>query len=157
LNSLSNQVVIGLFRSEEGGAPKPSVDSLQVQSEGCVGDFQRDKKHHGGPKRAVCIFSQDIITKLQDDGNPISAGDCGENMVFSNLDWDEISEGIVLQVGSVKLKIESDAPPCKTISHAFKDGKFKQISQKSSPGNSRWYCSVLQEGIVSVGDTVEII
>ena len=157
MSALSNQVVFGLFRSEEGGAPKPSVDSLQVKFEGCVGDFQRDKKHHGGPKRAVCIFSQDIITKLQADGNPIFAGDCGENMVLANLDWNKISEGIILQVGAVRLKIESDAPPCKTISHAFKDGKFKQISEKSSPGNSRWYCSVLQEGIVSLGDTVEII
>lgn len=154
---LSNQVVIGLFKSEKGGAPKPSVDSLQVKFNGCVGDYQRDKKHHGGPKRAVCIFSQEIIAKLQIEGNPISPGDCGENMVFSNLDWDVISKGVELQIGEVRLRIESDAPPCKTIAHAFKGGKFKQISEKYSPGNSRWYCSVLQEGTVSLGDTVNII
>ena len=155
--NLSNRVVSGLFASKSGGAPKPSVPSLEVKFEGCIGDYQRDKKNHGGPKRAVCIFSQDVIHDLNEEGHPINPGDCGENIVLTGIDWKKLSPGVCLQIGSSILRLESDAPPCKTIAHAFSDGQFRSISYKLHPERTRWYCSVLKEGLVTTGDFVKIV
>ena len=157
MTGLSNQVVTGMFASISGGAPKPSVSILDIRANGCIGDYQRDKKHHGGPNRAVCIFSQDVIDDLNSEGHPIKAGDCGENIVFSGLDWNSLRPGVHLRIGDCILKIESDAPPCKTIEHAFSDGLFSVISHKKHPNRPRWYCSVIKEGIVSLGESVLLV
>ena len=66
--------IAGLYAAPEGGVPKPLVQQLQVQLNGCVGDFQRDKKHHGGPDKAVCLFSLEVISHLQECGHPIYPG-----------------------------------------------------------------------------------
>ena len=157
MTGLSDQVVTGMFASDSGGAPKPSVSLLDIRANGCVGDYQRDKKHHGGPNRAVCIFSQDVIEDLNSEGHPIKAGDCGENIVVSGLDWNSLRPGVQLQIGDCILKIESDAPPCKTIRHAFTDGSFSAISYKKYPNRTRWYCSVVKEDIVSLGESVFLV
>lgn len=157
MNGLSNQVVTGMFASESGGAPKPNVSTLDIRTNGCIGDYQRDKKHHGGPNRAVCIFSQDVIEDLNSEGHPIKAGDCGENIVVSGLDWNSLSPGAQLHIGDCILRIHSDAPPCKTIRHAFTDGSFSVISYKKFPNRTRWYCSVVKEGIVSLGESVLLV
>lgn len=157
MNGLSNQVVTGMFASESGGAPKPNVSTLDIRTNGCIGDYQRDKKHHGGPNRAVCIFSQDVIEDLNSEGHPIKAGDCGENIVVSGLDWNSLSPGAQLHIGDCILRIHSDAPPCKTIRHAFTDGSFSVISYKKFPNRTRWYCSVVKEGIVLLGESVLLV
>lgn len=56
--------IAGLYAAPKGGVPKPLVEELLVQLNGCVGDFQRDKKHHGGPDKAVCLFSLEVIRHL---------------------------------------------------------------------------------------------
>jgi MOSC domain-containing protein YiiM len=40
-----------------GGVPKKSTTGARVSRLGLVGDAQNDTKHHGGPERAVCIYS----------------------------------------------------------------------------------------------------
>jgi len=67
-----NGSIAGLFASPKGGVPKLQVQSLQVTTDGCVGDFQRNKKHHGGTQRAVCLYSEEVINTLQTEGHPIS-------------------------------------------------------------------------------------
>ena len=105
MTGLSDQVVTGMFASDSGGAPKPSVSILDIRANGCIGDYQRDKKHHGGPNRAVCIFSQDVIEDLNSEGHPIKAGDCGENIVFSGLDWNSLRPGDQLELVIAFLKL----------------------------------------------------
>ena len=52
--------ITGLFATTVGGVPKPSVDSIQVQSVGIKDEIIRDKKHHGGAEKAVCLLAQEI-------------------------------------------------------------------------------------------------
>ena len=40
----------------EGGMPKLAVASARVTRHGVEGDYQRNKKYHGGPNRAVCLL-----------------------------------------------------------------------------------------------------
>jgi len=80
-----NGSIAGLFASPNGGVPKPQVQQLQITADGCIGDFQRDKKHHGGTQRAVCLFSEEVIAALQEEGHPIFPGSVEKIFYFAKL------------------------------------------------------------------------
>ena len=56
--------IVSLHAAPEGGVPKPAVPNLHVTVNGCVGDRQRDLKHHGGPTRALCIWSREVLLRF---------------------------------------------------------------------------------------------
>ena len=148
--------IVGLFAAPKGGVPKPLVHQLEITTEGCVGDLQRDKKHHGGPDKAVCLFSSEVLSQLQTAGHPIFPGSVGENVLVSDVDWNLVGVGTQFRFEEVVLEITSDAPPCKTIRESFTDGRFKSISVKVAPHLSSWYARVIIEGCVRMNEFVEI-
>lgn len=141
----------------EGGVPKFRVESAKLTFEGVEGDKQRNLKYHGGPMRAVCLYSLEIIEKLRAEGHPIEAGAAGENLTISGLDWNEIVPGVQLQIGDAQLEITSYTRPCHKIRAAFANGEFMRPWQKTHSGQSRVYAQVLVEAIVRQGDAVSII
>jgi MOSC domain-containing protein YiiM len=139
----------------QGGVPKYAVEQAEVTRQGVSGDQQRDRRYHGGPERAVCLFSYERILALQAEGHPIAPGTTGENLTISGLDWDALQPGDCLAIGErVRIQITSFSAPCSNISLSFQDGVFKRMSQKLHPGWSRLYARVLQEGPVRAGDPV---
>ncbi|MBD2102030.1 MOSC domain-containing protein [Leptolyngbya sp. FACHB-261] len=142
----------------KGGVPKHPVPQTQVQIQGVVGDKQRYRRFHGGPTRAVSLYSYEHLQALQAEGHPITPGATGENLTIQGLDWPELQVGDQLQVGEqVCLEITSYAVPCKQITSCFIDGDFSRISQKRHPGWSRLYARVIREGLVAQGDLVQRI
>lgn len=141
-----------------GGVPKKSVDDAQVSRSGIVGDAQNDTKHHGGPERAVCLYSFELIRSLQREGHPIDIGTIGENVTVEGINWDWVVPGALIRCGDqVELEVASFTRPCKTIRDSFIDGLFRRISQLFHPGWSRVYARVLSEGKIRRGDRVEVI
>lgn len=141
-----------------GGVPKSSIPTVQIYTSGLVGDWQKNRKHHGGPDRAVCLFSTELIEALNQEGHPIYHGSVGENLTLSGLDWSQLKPGVQLQIGTdVLLEVTSYAPPCSTIKASFAEHRFSRISEKERPGQSRIYTRVLREGRVTVGDAVVIL
>lgn len=137
-----------------GGVPKRPVAETRLEYGGVAGDRQRDRRYHGGPERAVCLYSWERIQALRAEGHPIQPGTAGENLTVEGLDWDQVTPGVRLQVGEAELEITSYTAPCKTITASFTDGEFKRVGQKQRPGWSRVYARVLREGMVRVGDAV---
>lgn len=140
-----------------GGVPKFPVESTRLLFGGVEGDRQNDLKYHGGPERAVCIYSLELIDALINEGHTINEGAVGENLTISGIDWSMLNSGSILSIGESMIEITSPATPCKTISHVFSDSFFSRISEKKFPGWSRWYARVKIEGIVSKGDSVKLI
>ncbi len=146
--------VSGLFISR-GGVPKLPVETAIVTTLGLQGDSQRDKKYHGGPERALCLYSSEVIERLRAEGHPITPGASGENVTIRGLDWDTVQPSRRLRLGAdVLIEIASHCTPCRTIKACFTDGKFGRILHTRHPGESRLYARVLQTGIVRVGDAV---
>jgi MOSC domain-containing protein YiiM len=140
-----------------GGVPKKRISGAQVSLLGVVGDAQDDKEHHGGPERAVCLYSLERIHALQAEGHPIDVGTAGENITVEGLDWDLVVPGVRLRIGDeVLLEVASFTNPCKTIKGSFIDGKFVRIAQKLHPGWSRVYARVISEGNIHLGDPIEL-
>ena len=91
-----------------GGVPKHPVLEALITKAGVEGDRQQNLKVHGGPDRAVCLYSQELIERLQDEGHSIEAGSSGENLTFAGLEWEKLKLGDRLKVGpQVQVEIMS--------------------------------------------------
>lgn len=140
-----------------GGVPKRPVLEARVTVQGVEGDRQRNLKVHGGPDRAVCLYSLDVIAQLEDEGHSIEPGFSGENLTLAGMDWELVEPGIRLTIGpDVELEVMSYTAPCSHNAQWFHDGDYQRISQKRHPGWSRVYAKVLKEGVVRPGDQVAI-
>lgn len=135
-----------------GGVPKSGRLEAWISRNGVYGDAQADRRQHGGPERAVCIYAVELIQALQGEGHPIGFGTTGENLTVSGVDWSVMLPGTVWRAGGAVLEIASYTAPCKTIRDSFSDKRYKRISQKLNPGWSRVYARVAEEGRVRVGD-----
>ncbi len=140
-----------------GGVPKKPVFEARVTLQGVEGDCQRNLKVHGGPDRAVCLYSLDVIERLQQAGHSIEPGFSGENLTLAGMDWELVRPGVRLTVGpDVELEVMSYTVPCSHNARWFQDGDYQRISQKKHPGWSRVYAKVLKEGVVRPGDQVNV-
>lgn len=141
-----------------GGLPKRPVLEASVTEQGVAGDRQRNLKVHGGTDRAVCLFSLELIERLQDEGHSIDAGLSGENLTLAGVEWSLIQPGVQVSVGpDVHLQIMSYTDPCSHNARWFQDGDYQRISQKKNPGWSRVYARVLRGGMIRPGDEVVIV
>ena len=141
-----------------GGVPKRAVSAACVTARGIEGDVQRNRRLHGGPDRAVCLYSLDRIRSLQAAGHPITPGSIGENLTLEGMDWDAVVPGVRLRLGAeVVIQITDYTPPCSNIAGSFRDRDVARVSQRHHPGASRVYARVLHEGRLSSGDPARIL
>jgi MOSC domain-containing protein YiiM len=154
---MSNEGHIFQINISQGGVPKTPIRSGDVTELGLVGDVQRDKRYHGGPNRALCLYPLELILQLQREGHPIFPGSVGENITTTGLDFERLTIGDRLQIGALLVEITDYAPPCATIKGSFKDGRYSRISVKTNPGESRLYVQVLQTGTIAIGDRIVVL
>ena len=141
-----------------GGVPKLAVAEVEVTVNGLSGDRQRNRRYHGGPERAVCLFSLDLIERLRAEGHPIAPGTTGENVTVSGVDWSLVRPGTRLRLGDgVLLEVTRYTAPCTNISASFADGDVTRIAQKLHPHESRVYARVLIPGRIRAADAVAIV
>lgn len=141
-----------------GGVPKLPVPEAEVGLRGIVTDEQADKRHHGHPEQALCIWSLEVIEALQAEGHPIAPGYAGENITVVGLDWNLVVPGATLVIGdSVVAPVTFDATPCSKNAAWFLDRDFRRMSHDLHPGWSRMYTSVTTGGAIRVGDQVRLI
>src|SRR3954465_9731126 len=92
----------------DGGVPKRRVTDAMVSRLGLKNDAHNDTKHHGGPDRAVCVYSLEKIYALQQEGHPIDVGTAGENVTVEGIDWSRVVPGARVRLGDeVVLEIAS--------------------------------------------------
>jgi len=140
-----------------GGVPKHPIDRTRIELDHVAGDKQRHLEFHGGPMRAVCLYSLERIEALQAEGHPIEPGTTGENLTLAGVDWDQITPGTRLRLGDeVELEITEFTTPCRNIRASFAGEDFKRMSQPAHPGWARVYAKVLQVGNVQRGDIVTV-
>ena len=148
--------VVYRLNTSAGGVPKNPVLEAEVGPEGLSGDLHKDTRHHGGPERAVCLFSLEVLHRLREEGHPVWPGSLGENVTVAGLDWARVKPGSRLRIGEVELEVTRYTTPCATIRHNFWDGDITRVHPERYPGQARAYARVLRAGRVRAGDLVEL-
>jgi len=140
-----------------GGVPKREIPTAHVTEAGVEGDRQRNLKHHGGPDRALCLYSLELIEALRTEGHPIEPGSIGENVVIAGIDWRRMVPGTRLRLGPVEIELTAYALPCRNIRESFTNGRIGRVSPETRPGWSRLYARVLEAGTLSPNDEVVVL
>lgn len=138
-----------------GGLPRRAVAAARVGPLGLEGDVQRNRRFHGGPLRAVCLYSVEQLARLAAEGHAIGPGDLGENLTTRGLALEALAPGARLRAGSALLEITGAVPPCRTIARFFVDGRFGRAGGRAHPGEARLYARVIEPGSVAPGDPIE--
>lgn len=130
-----------------GGIPKHSVPEARATANGLAGDKQRYTKIHGGPNRALCLFSSADYASLRRDGVPCEMpGTFGENVLVEGLDFAQLLPGEELALGDeVVIELFDVREPCGTLKSV--DARFPNLML----GRSGFVCRVLREGLLRPG------
>jgi MOSC domain-containing protein YiiM len=140
-----------------GEVPKLPVHRVKVTFLGLEGDDHNNKEMHGGPDKAICLYSLERIKELQTEGHPIFPGSTGENLTLTGLDWPQVKPGTRLRLGSEGvIEITHYPAPCDKIVKSFQDGQIFRISHEHYPGWARLYARVLSSGEIRIGDKIQI-
>lgn len=154
----SDEPRIHRINVSRGGVPKLPVEKARVTRLGVEGDAQANRKYHGGPERALCLYALEVIDRVAAEGHPIAPGTTGENITIVGLDWSTLAPGTRLRLGDeVEIELTSYTVPCRTIAASFVAGGFRRILQEKHPGESRLYARVLREGRIRTGDAVRVL
>jgi len=132
-----------------GGMPKRPIAEAMVCAEGVAGDRHRNLKYHGGPERAICLYSEEWYDWLREQGIDVSAGCVGENFTTRGIDLASLKVGDRLRVGACVIELTMTRTPCRNL--AQWDKRLMRL-MGDRPG---WKAKVIMEGPVRPGDTIE--
>jgi len=119
------------------------------------GDRQADLKNHGGPDKAVCVYSFDHYPHWEEwFGDQLSPGALSENLTISGLSENEVCIGDVFILGEAVAQITQPRQPCSKL--AGKRGRKDLAKAIHENGYSGFYLRVLKEGLVRAGDSFEL-
>lgn len=136
-----------------GGMPKRPVMMAAISAAGLEGDWQKNRKYHGGPDRAICLYSEELYAWLRDEcGVDLSPGDLGENFTTIGLDLLALSPGDRLRVGGADgctIELTAVREPCRQLK------LWHPNLHKTIIGRSGWMARVLKAGWVKPGDSIQ--
>ena len=162
-------------REEMSAIDKHPIDApVAVNFMGLTTDEQADRKHHGGPLKAVHQLAPATYDKINAEfGLNVHVGTLGENLTTEAVHGlPEMTEptvciGDVFQYGedkingedSVQLRIVQPRRPCYKINDQI--GQFTKVpniaSWVSKQGISGWYFQVVRDGMINADLPVYLI
>ncbi|MEM8821973.1 MAG: MOSC domain-containing protein [Pseudomonadota bacterium] len=156
--------LLGLFAGSvqdrwPGKAPsaigKTAIPSGQVTQTGLTQDAQADLSVHGGLGKALHVYPADHYAAWQIDlGDNIrfQPGGFGENLSTPGWSEQDVCIGDIWQIGTTRLQISQGRQPCWKLAEHVGDKRMVKLVRQT--GRTGWYLRVLDEGEITVGDTV---
>ncbi|MPV37201.1 MOSC domain-containing protein [Georgenia subflava] len=135
---------------------RPVSGPVKVGTYGLYGDVQADRKHHGGPEKAVYAFAQAEADHWAAElGEDVPAGRFGENLRVAGAVVEDAEIGERWRVGpTLELEVTGPRTPCATFGRwLHQDGWVRRFSERAHPGV---YLRVLTTGEVTAGDEVSV-
>jgi MOSC domain-containing protein YiiM len=138
----------------------PVVHPLRLTVNGFAGDQQGDRRHHGGPEKAVHHYPEEHyaawrlgLPKLQ--AERFQAGAFGENLGTFGLTEANVCVGDVFRLGAVLVQVSQARQPCWKLNLRFGIPDMSRRVQDS--GRAGWYYRVLESGEVAPGAALRLI
>ena len=139
----------GIFKST---ISEPAV----VTKTGIIGDEQADLKVHGGPDKAICVYSLDHLPYWEKQINKeLAAGAFGENFSVTDVSESDVCIGDTFRCGDVTVQVSQPRQPCWKLARRW--GAKEIITLMQDNGKTGWYFRVLEEGNILAPADIELI
>ena len=156
----------------------PIKESVAVNFMGLTTDEQADRRHHGGPLKAVHQLATATYDKINAEfGLKVRVGTLGENLTteavngLPAMDESTVCIGDVFQYGgqygntdnnnSVQLRIVQPRRPCYKINDQIGQFKLNKVPNIASwvtkQGIAGWYFQVVRDGMIHADLPVYLI
>ncbi len=136
---------------------EPVSDRVMLRSLNLDGDGQADLTVHGGLEKAVYVYPFEHYAYWQNELPDIelTLGNFGENFTTAGLREEELNIGDRFAIGNVHLMVTQPRMPCYKLGIRF--GRLDMVKRFLASRRTGFYFSVLQEGEVGTGDTLELV
>ena len=144
------QIETGFFKT-------PIPGGARVGIEGFDGDIQVDRKNHGGPDKAVYVYTRENHAYWANlKGEPVyPPGHFGENLAVTGLPDDRMHIGDILAIGETLMQVTQPRVPCYKLGYKFRDPGF--VGEFLNSGRTGFYLRILREGWIHPGDGIQRI
>jgi MOSC domain-containing protein YiiM len=122
-----------------------------------AGDAQANVKTHGGPDKAVCVYSSEHYAFWQRRlarHIPLP-GAFGENFTTQGMLEGDVHIGDVLRIGDAVCQISQPRPPCWKMARCWQIADL--AAQVEQTGLTGWYLRVLEQGLVEPGVSIVLL
>lgn len=141
---------------ESGIFKQPTEEQVWLSKTGLDGDEQADKKHHGGPEKALFAYPIKHYKLWKEELNiDIDMGAMGENLAVLEMDEFSVCIGDTYQLGDAVIQVSQPRQPCWKPARRFKIKDFALRIQNT--GRTGWYFRVLEEGQIISRIDMELI
>ncbi|MDN7178616.1 MOSC domain-containing protein [Caballeronia sp. SEWSISQ10-4 2] len=139
----------------------PVAVRVHVGETGMEGDHQFERKHHGGPEKALHHYSRDHYAVWRDEWPESSTGltrfdtpgAFGENISTRGLNEADVCVGDMYRLGTVIVQVSQPRQPCWKLNlHFSRDDMSRRVQDTRRTG---WYYRVLEPGEMGAGDVME--
>lgn len=147
----------GQDRSWESGIFKHAITGpVHLGPTNLYGDGQADLVHHGGPDRALLIYSAEHYPAWEERfGYPLTYGSFGENFTVSNLDEQHVCIGDRWASDEIEIEVSQPRLPCFKLARRLDmPGLNLEVIQNRKGG---WYCRTLKQGPVRAGQRLKLV
>lgn len=135
---------------------QPVPGPLAVTRLGLKGDQQADRKHHGGPDKALHHYPAEHYpiwrTELPNRAERFGIGGFGENLSTLGLTEDQVCLGDVYSLGRAIIQVSQGRSPCRKLNLRFDVPDM--VERVSASGRTGWYYRVLVEDTVAPDDSL---
>jgi MOSC domain-containing protein YiiM len=138
------------------GICKEEVAEVFLSKDGFRGDDVAHKEFHGGPDRAVCVYSYEHYAFWENEYNvtfPHSA--LGENITVANMLEKDVYIGDIYQLGDAIIQVTQGRIPCSTISKRLNVPDI--LGRIVETGYTGYLCRVLKEGYVKKDSKITLL
>lgn len=134
----------------------PRDGPLAIRELGLEGDFQGDRRVHGGRDKAVYAYAEhDLLWWEEQLGRALGPGFFGENLTLRGVDVNGAVVGERWEVGSALLEVTEPRGPCWKLQTKVGEPRFvKRFAEAGRPGA---YLRVVAAGEVRAGDAVRVV
>lgn len=138
--------IMAVCISERRGTAKKNVRQARA-----IAGFGLEGDAHGGSwHRQVSLLSYEKVLEFNAQGGGVSAGDFGENLLVSGIDFRSLPVGTVLQAGDVRLEITQIGKECHSHCEIF-----HRVGRCIMPVEGV-FARVLQGGLIEQGGEMEL-
>ena len=135
----------------------PVAGSVRVQKLNLAGDEQSDLSVHGGADKAVYAYPSEHYAYWREQLPEMKLpwGSFGENLTTEGLNDKTLQIGDRLSIGSAEFVVTQPRLPCFKLGVRF--GRPDMVKRFQKSGRTGFYLAVLQEGVISAGDSIQVV